>query len=199
MRLFVGIDIEPEIRERIARFVEGAREFAPEARWVKPETFHVTLKFIGEVRDEKVEDVKNALGRATGAATAISFRGFGFFPTPRNARVFWVGIEADPNLEALARAVDEQLVGVQALGIEPEKARYKPHLTLARASMRSSGNPHQRASGSAPAFQRLQEKLAAIAAPDFGTMTAREFFLYQSKLSPQGAQYTKVARFALNT
>ena len=95
--------------------------------------------------------------------------------------------------------MDEQLVAGKALGIEPEKAPYKPHLTLARASMRSSGNPHQRLSGGTHVFQRLQDKLAAIAAPDFGTMTAREFFLYQSKLSPQGAQYTKIAKFALNT
>ncbi len=197
MRLFVGIDIDPEIRERIARLVEGVREFAPDARWVRPETFHVTLKFIGEVREPLVDDVMAALARVRGAATTISFRGAGFFPMPRSARVFWIGIEADANLAPLARAVDRNLVDAKSLGIAAETRPFSPHLTLARASERASGSPHQKTRGGEPRFARLQEKLQAVQPLDFGTMTAREFFLYQSKLSPKGAQYTKIARFGL--
>jgi len=107
--------------------------------------------------------------------------------------VFWIGIEAGPQLAALARVVDESLF---ALGIPKEEHAFSPHLTLARRG--GSGSPHWRRSD-APnqSFQRLQEKLAAIPAPEFGTMTAREFFLYQSQLMRGGSQYTKIARFGL--
>jgi LigT like Phosphoesterase len=62
MRLFVALDIDDEIRNKISRFVDEMREFAPEARWVRPESLHVTLKFIGEKFEQEVEKIKLALG-----------------------------------------------------------------------------------------------------------------------------------------
>jgi len=191
MRLFVALDIADEIRQRIARFMEGVREFAPEPRWVRGESLHVTLKFIGET--QKMEEIRAALETVTNSGFDLSFRGAGFFPTPRSARVFWVGIEADERLAGLASAVDAALL---PLGIEKESRAYSPHLTLARSG---SAKP-QRVAGdtSNRQFARLQEKLAARPAPDFGTMTAREFFLYQSKLMRGGAVYSKLKRFELH-
>jgi 2'-5' RNA ligase len=194
MRIFIGIDMDQNIRDGIARYVEGVRGFAPDARWVKPETFHVTLKFIGETSPETVEQMKAALTTPKVAPFPISFRGSGFFPNPRSARVFWIGVHADERLPELARQVDE---ATATLGFQREEQGFRPHLTLARAGARSSGNPHQKAHGAAPQLRRLQEKLAARAEPDFGTMTARDFFLYESKLLRGGAQYTKIARFPL--
>ena len=190
MRLFVALDIADEIRQRIARFMEGVREFAPEPRWVREESLHVTLKFIGET--QKMEEIRAALETVTNSGFDLSFRGAGFFPTPRSARVFWIGIEADERLAGLASAVDAALL---PLGIEKESRAYSPHLTLARSG---SAKP-QRVAGdtSNRQFARLQEKLAARPAPDFGTMAAREFFLYQSKLMRGGAVYSKLARFEL--
>ena len=197
MRLFVAIDIDAAIRERIQRFVEGVSGFAPDARWVRPETFHLTLKFLGEIPDDRVASVNAALARVRAPATSITFRETGFFPTTKSARVFWIGIEADAHLAALAVAIEDSLQPLPELGIERDTQPYRPHLTLARAGGRSSGNPQQKTAKANPRFQRLQEKLAAMPPPQFGTMTAREFFLYQSKLSAAGACYTKVARFAL--
>ena len=205
MRLFVAIDIEDAIRQRISRFVEGVRGFAPDARWINPESFHITLKFLGEMSEDRVADIKNALAQVQAPATTISFRGTGFFPTPKSARVFWIGIEADEHLRALAASVDDALQSLPRLGVERERNPYRPHLTLARgpghARKRASGNPHQKADAPSSAFRRLQEKLAAMSeadfGTDFGTMTAREYFLYESKLSPAGARYTKIARFVL--
>jgi 2'-5' RNA ligase len=84
------------------------------------------------------------------------------------------------------------------LGVPKEEHEFSPHLTLARGSG-DSGTPRKQ-KGDAPnrVFQRLQEKLAAMPAPEFGTMTAREFFLYQSQLSRSGSRYTKLQRFALS-
>jgi RNA 2',3'-cyclic 3'-phosphodiesterase len=194
MRLFVGIDIEERIRQQIWEFVEKLREFAPDARWVKPETFHVTLKFLGETSGDVAERIKSVLGGIKHPAFDIVFRESGFFPNARNARVFWVGVHADERLPALAAKVDE---AVSALGFERERQGYRPHLTLARAGSRASGNPHQQAHGAAPQMRRLQQRLEPGPQPDFGTMTAHEFFLYESKLLRGGAQYSKIARFAL--
>jgi RNA 2',3'-cyclic 3'-phosphodiesterase len=190
MRLFVAIDLDPEIRARIATFLDGVRGFAPEARWVAAQSLHVTLKFIGE--NQRVDEIKSSLAGISGKATQLSFRGTGFFPNPRAARVFWVGIVAnedgDENLPALAAGIDLEL---EKLGIEREERAYTPHLTLARSGGRRS--PQQ----SSNRFQKLDEQLDKRPAPDFGTMTAREFFLYQSKTAPSGAVYTKLARYEL--
>ena len=193
MRLFVALDIDEAIRRRMHRFVEGVRGFAPDVRFVGPESFHITLKFIGEKPPEMMERIKSALAAVRAEPIEITFQGYGFFPTPKAARVFWIGTEADSGLSALASAVDDSLT---TLGIEKEPHAFSPHLTLARAGR---VNPRGRAqSGSSVLrFQHLQEKLAALPPPTFGTMTAREFFLYQSRLSPRGAQYAKLERFSL--
>ncbi len=115
MRLFVGIDIDQEIRERIAQFVEGVRNFAPDVRWVGPETFHITLKFLGETN--KTEEIKRALAEVKGSPVTIAFRETGYFPSHKSGRVFWAGINADEHLVPLQRAVDQ---ATQALGFEVE-------------------------------------------------------------------------------
>ena len=194
MRLFIALDIDDGIRGRIQRFVEGVSGFASEARWVRPESIHVTLKFIGEKPAEAVEEIKRALSAVKAASFEIGFRGYGFFPTAKSARVFWVGIEADSQLANLATAVDQTTA---ALGIPKEEHAYSPHLTLARGGGRSGAPGRQKDDRPTRGFQKVQEKLAALPAPEFGTMTAREFFLYQSQLLRGGARYTKIERFGL--
>ncbi|HEU5401924.1 MAG TPA: RNA 2',3'-cyclic phosphodiesterase [Terriglobales bacterium] len=190
MRLFIALDIDPAIRQRIATFVEGVRGFAPDVRFVGPESFHITLKFLGET--EKLEAIRAALQGVQGPPIALNFRGYGFFPGPKNARVFWTGIEAGVELQELVSSVDRAMV---PLGFEREKGPYRPHLTLARSG---SGRPGKMR-GDAPngKFAGLQYKLSKLPEPGFGTMTAHEFYLYESKLSPRGSQYTKLASFPL--
>ena len=198
MRLFVALDIEEDIRNRIAHFMDGVRTTAPDARWVNPESLHVTLKFIGEKPDAMVKQIEAVLGTIEAGPIEVRFRETGFFPTPGSARVFWVGIEADSGLAQLAKNVDQVSAGI---GIPEEQRAFSPHLTLARAGTRtgtSSGVPRWRKGDRANRqFAKLQEKLEKTPPPDFGTMTAREFFLYRSQLSSQGARYTKIARFGL--
>jgi len=192
MRLFVALDIDPSIRGRIAHFMDGVGGFAPDARWVSAESLHVTLKFIGEWPAERLDELKRSLVGVRGQPAEITFSGTGFFPTPKSARVFWIGIQAGPELASLAGAVD---AATSALGVESEKRAFAPHLTLARTG---SGRPQRVSSDrTSPSFRRLQEKLAAMPAPAFGTMSPREFFLYESKLSPKGAVYTKLQGFLL--
>jgi 2'-5' RNA ligase len=196
MRLFLALDIDDAIRERITRFVDGVRNFAPDGRWVKPESLHITLKFIGEQPEAALDRIKQAMGEIEVPATEIHFRGYGFFPTVSAARVFWIGMESGPQLQVLATAIDDKM---PSLGIPKEDRPFSPHLTLARGpGGRSSGSPRRRKEdGPNRTFQILQQKVAALPVPEFGTMTPREFFLYQSQLSPKGSTYTKLAKFAL--
>ncbi|MGA9389005.1 MAG: RNA 2',3'-cyclic phosphodiesterase [Candidatus Sulfotelmatobacter sp.] len=194
MRLFVALDIDDTIRDRITRFLKEIHELAPDARWVRPESLHVTLKFIGEKSEDEAEKIKEVLGTISGASIEMNFGGFGFFPESRAPRVFWIGIRANSELAALAEIVDEKLA---TLNIPKEQHAFNPHLTLARRG-RGSGSPRWRKGDrSNRSFQRLQEKLVASPALEFGKMTSREFSLYQSQLSSGGSKYTKLAKFGL--
>ena len=196
MRIFVGIDLDPEVRGRISRFLEGVESFAPEARWVRPESLHITLKFIGEQTPERVEAIAQHLRRVGGSALEIRCGGYGFFPTAKAPRVFWIGIHAGPQLTELARSID---TATAELGIPREERPYSPHLTLARCGgARSSGSPKLReGDGPNPVFAVLEKRLAAMSELDFGTTIAHEFILYHSQLSPGGSKYTKLQRFPL--
>lgn len=194
MRLFVALDVDGNIRERIARFVDNLRELAPDTRWVRPQSLHVTLKFIGEKSEDEAVRITRALETIPAESPQLSFRGYGFFPSARAPRVFWIGTDGGTQLTSLAATVDEALA---KLGIPKEEHSFNPHLTLARGG-RGSGSPHRQESDHVNlSFQVLQEKLAASPDPEFGTMTAREFFLYQSQSAPGGSKYTRLARFAL--
>jgi 2'-5' RNA ligase len=184
MRIFIALDIPAEIRARITEYAGRLRGYAPEARWSRPEGLHVTLKFVGEVNDAKVEEIKNALGKIRAAPLAVTFESAGFFPTPKSPRVFWIGIHADPALAQLAGTVDD---ATHSVGIAKEERAFSPHLTLARAAQGGGG----------PQLRPLLPLLEAEPAPRFGTMTAREFFLYQSQPQRGGSKYTKLQRFGL--
>ena len=194
MRLFVALDLTAEIRECIHRFIEQMRPLAPPVRWVGAESLHVTLKFIGEVPDTKVEAAESTLAQVSGANFSVSFRGCGFFPTAKSARVFWVGIEAGPELAKLAADIETAL---EPLGIAREKRGFNPHLTLARFIGGSGTAARRRDDKQNRDFVRVQEHLTKIAPPRFGLMTTREFFLYRSQLSSQGSRYSKLVRFPL--
>src|SRR5262249_35834170 len=155
MRIFVGLDIEEEIRVQISRFISEVRHLAPDVRWVKPESLHVTLKFIGEKPDASVKQVEKSLASVSAMAFNVSFRGAGFFPTAKSARVFWIGIEADPGLARLASNIEDALF---AIGIPKDSRGFSPHLTLARMGAGAPGR--QRSNKQNKRFERLQQSLS---------------------------------------
>jgi 2'-5' RNA ligase len=192
MRLFVALDLDEEIRERIVVYLQGLAGFAPDARWARAGSLHVTLKFIGEYPEAELPRLQDTLKTIRAKPFSLAFRGYGFFPTARAPRVFWLGIDAGEELPDLAAQVDTTLA---TLKIPREEHVFAPHLTLARSG---SGAPRLRREGRSGAkFEHLQKQLAKMARPDFGTMTAREFFLYRSQLSPEGSRYSQLASFAL--
>ncbi len=189
MRLFFALDITPEIRRSLTGYVDLLRR-VPGVRFMGPESYHVTLKFLGEVQD--VERAKAAAATVKWQSFDVAFREVGFFPNAKVPRVFWAGIHADERLAQLASTLDEALAQV---GFAREERPFHPHLTLARSG---SGSPTPRKDEKPVAgFRALVYMVEKNPPPEFGTMTASEFFLYESKLSPRGAQYTKLARFPL--
>lgn len=180
MRLFVALDIPPDVRSAIAGLIARVEKTCRGARWVRVQSMHITLKFIGEVQDEKVEPIRRALSDVHAvAAVEMNFRGTGFFPNAKHPRVFWAGIEATPNLGELAAEIERRL---EVVGIPREQRPFKPHLTLARFK-------------SEDGLPRLHEALAAAGPCEFGRTMASEFHLYQSELKAGGAVHTRLATF----
>ncbi|MBZ5508978.1 MAG: RNA 2',3'-cyclic phosphodiesterase [Acidobacteriia bacterium] len=184
MRLFIALDIPAKIRARLTEYMERARKLAPDARWARVEGLHVTLKFVGTFSDARLEEMKAALTAVKAARFEVKFKGVGFFPNPKAARVFWAAVDGGEQLPCLALAIDAALEG---LGIAREEKPYHPHLTLARASSRPLRELQSLLTDPQPQF----------GTQGFGTMTAREFFLYQSQPQKGGSKYTKLERFRL--
>ncbi|HEY3768039.1 MAG TPA: RNA 2',3'-cyclic phosphodiesterase [Candidatus Angelobacter sp.] len=184
MRIFIALDIPAEIRTALTEYMERARALAPDARWARVEGLHVTLKFIGEVSDARVQEIKTALASIQAMPFSVRFDGVGFFPNANAARVFWAGVDGGKELPQLASSIDAAL---EKIGIAREDKPYHPHLTLVRSSE-----------------HRLHELQALVSNPPiqfgstiFGSMTAREFFLYQSQPQKGGSRYVKLERFEL--
>lgn len=179
MRLFVALEIPTKTRENLASLMASLRAIAREARWVRPDNLHVTLKFLGEVAEDTLEAVETALGRIrSDQAVTLEFRGLGFFPNEKKPRVFWAGIEASSNLKTLAGDIEG---AVEKCGIARDKREFSPHLTLARLER--------------PLPEAFRKAIAENAQRDFGSLRTGEFRLVQSKLKPSGAEYTTLKTF----
>ena len=130
MRLFVALEIPSAVRQNLATLLAFMRSITKEPRWVRAENLHVTLKFLGDTPEGKIDAIRSALSEIrSDNPVALDFRGLGFFPNEKHPRVFWAGMEASPNLKTLAGDIEG---GMEKLGIPREKREFSPHLTLAR-------------------------------------------------------------------
>ena len=178
MRLFVALNLPKKERDRIYRASKILRECQLPVHWVEPEHYHVTLKFLGEVKEDRMEGVQDALAHvaATTGRLDLVVERFGAFPTIRRPRVLWVGIEPSPALRCLKQDVEWALM---ACGFERETRAFHPHLTLGRAD----------AQDGAGAFRGLDDKAANLTYQ--GQVTVRKLDLMRSQLSKGGAaRYT---------
>lgn len=181
MRLFVALELPASVRVMLRDVIARLQRSSADVRWARAEGIHLTLKFIGEAPPEKLTPMQEAL-RAVRSPQAVELelRGLGFFPNERRPRVFWMGVRASDNLFELAGQVEAAL---EPLGIARERRAYTPHLTLGRFK-------------SPARLARLQKEIAQLAPAEFGHARVQEFALYQSKLSPAGAEHTQLGRFA---
>jgi 2'-5' RNA ligase len=184
VRLFIAIEVPGEIRNAMAAFLKELQEIAPKAKWVRPENLHVTLKFLGETDGAKLSQIEGSLKTIRSSESVwLELRGLGFFPNEKRPRVLWAGMESSANLRSLAGDIDRS---VHPLGFPLEQRPFTPHLTLARFN----------APGLPP---NLDTSVGQHASRSFGSFTADQFHLIQSKLKATGAEYTTLESFPFTT
>jgi 2'-5' RNA ligase len=182
LRLFFAVELPREVREAAAAHAERLRRDFPDARasWPRPESLHLTLKFLGEVEAARVDSLRDAgaLAAAGLASFALTVEGAGTFPPRGAARVLWLGVRDNSGrLTRLQSRLDEECARA---GFERESKPYKPHLTLARL--------------------RAPRDAAALSGAHVGTpfgphtFDVSDFVLMRSELGPGGSRYTPLSR-----
>ena len=188
MRLFVAVEIGDTLAARAAELSRELRrragDAAPRARitWVPADRLHLTVRFIGEVEDERGEAVSTALQPPLAVnAFDLTLHGAGAFPKSGSPRVLWIGVTRGREpLVAIEREVTSRLT---PLGIEEEARAYSPHLTVARLRE--------------PAGLRSARLLDGLTDREIGNTRIDAITLFQSKLSPKGPTYTPLVRAPL--
>ncbi|HSG95891.1 MAG TPA: RNA 2',3'-cyclic phosphodiesterase [Afifellaceae bacterium] len=123
-RLFTALEIPADIAFSLSLLRGGL----PGARWIEPENYHITLRFIGNVDRPVANDIADALHHISRPSFELALDGLGAFGN-RKPRSLWVGLKPAPALHALQAELERDL---QRIGLEPERRRFIPHITLAR-------------------------------------------------------------------
>lgn len=182
MRTFIAIELSEEIREALAQVESHLKYSGADVKWVEKNNIHLTLKFLGEITEEKCEKIKAILDEIAKFTKSfeISIKDIGAFPKIDYPRVIWVGLEKGANeSKVLAEKIDDAL---SKIGFQKESRPFAAHLTIGR--VRSSKNK-----------QALKEKVISY---DNSKLTAQNpqhvssVILFQSKLMPKGPIYTKL-------
>lgn len=184
MRLFIALNLPDEERLRIHEAAEPLREAGFPVRWLDPDLFHLTLKFLGQTRSEMVPVVQKVIRKVAGQTRAFSLRleGFGAFPTIRRPRVLWLGADPSPALRCLKQDLEW---GLTNHGFERETRAFHPHVTLGRVNDDLG----------AGVFRGLDDVAAAM---EFvGEVPVDSVDLMRSQRLKDGVRYSVVERFPL--
>lgn len=176
MRLFVGIAIPRELKERLGHLHAGL----PGARWVDPQNMHLTLRFIGETGHAQAEEIDAALAALRCPAFELSLSGAGTFGGGRRLRALWVGVDKSQTLLRLQAKIEQALIRA---GLPPEGRKFTPHVSLAR--FKSNPGP------------RMAAYLESVNAFSAGPFRVAGFTLFESHLNRDGASYARLVDYPL--
>ena len=176
IRLFVALQLPEEHRLLLSRLQGGL----PNVRWVPLENMHLTLRFIGDIANNLAADLDEELAAVDADAFPLELQGVGHFDTRGTARALWAGVKLTPQLSALQARVEKAAVRA---GLEPERRKFHPHVTLARLK----DFPLDRLAG-------YLSDYAGLTAPSF---TVARFSLMSSRLHKDGSIYTSEAEYDL--
>jgi 2'-5' RNA ligase len=179
MRLFVAINPPDAIRTALHDAAAPLREAGMPVRWTAPASLHLTLKFLGETPQDRVEAIEAVLREAAAKTSPfdLPIGGIGGFPTMRRPRVIWIGAEATPSLRSLKQDVEWALA---SLGFEPEVRAFQPHVTIGRVTQ-----------GAQPgALRDLADLAAGIRVRSVFRVASVD--LMRSRLTPRGARYDRI-------
>lgn len=179
MRAFIAIELSPEIKDSLSVIQSHLKYSGADVKWVAVNNIHLTLKFLGDITEEKCEKIKSVLDDI-GALTKpfdISIKDIGTFPNINYPRVVWVGLDkGTAESKVLAENIAE---GILKLGFEKDARAFEPHLTIGR--VRSPKNK-----------EALKEKILTAQIPVTKPHPVSSVALFQSILSPKGPTYTKL-------
>ena len=185
IRSFIAINIPAKIRNKLEKIQDDLKKSNAALQLVRPENIHITLKFLGNVPVDSINDIQYAINESVSGFMifSVSFEKIGVFPNPEYPRVIWVGIEKGvEELSLLNTKIENSLSG---FSLHKENRKFQPHLTIARVR---SGKNRKR-------LVNILEELKNIKA---GEMLAKKICLMESMLKPQGAQYNILKTFLLN-
>ncbi|HOB76446.1 MAG TPA: RNA 2',3'-cyclic phosphodiesterase [Phycisphaerae bacterium] len=185
MRCFVAIELPDDVRACLADLQRQMAGLGRGVRWTRPESIHLTVKFLGEVPDAQVAEVCEAARRIARKYPVfdLAVAGTGCFPPRGPARVIWAGIPQLPQpLIDCQRECEDVYAG---MGFEKENRAYRPHLTVGRVNDPGLSN-------------RIRETLRQFEHFSGGDFAAGELVVFQSELRRGGSLYTPLARAPLN-
>lgn len=178
IRTFVAVELPTGIMEQLRKTSSELKQLDLKASYPRPDSVHLTLKFLGNIEEQKVPEIALNLDEISHFAPfPVTLAELGVFPHLGNPRVVWVGIRASSELAHLQKQVESQLTGI---GFARENRPFKPHLTLARIKSRRN---------IAALIQKIREEGKALV---LGEVLVDRFHLYKSTLRPEGAQYEKL-------
>jgi 2'-5' RNA ligase len=185
IRTFVAVEISPSVRQRAGELVEKCQALGIEAKWVALENMHITLQFLGNIRENLVPLVCRAVFKAVERIPPFDVicHGVGAFPNAERPRIIWMGMTAGRDeLIQLQAAVEEALEGI---GFRGEARRFEPHLTIGRLRSSSVG------------LSTLAEFVAAHHDYDGSAFDVSEVLVVSSELGKQGPRYEILGRAEL--
>jgi len=177
MRTFIAIPLPGELRELLANASDKTKRACNELKTVSASNIHLTLKFLGEIQEEQIPIISDAIKRACEGIGPFSLvaEETGVFPDLKRPRVFWVGLKGEiKTLHLLAQKIEDRLAGI---GFSRESRPFSGHLTLGRFKL-------------APSSENLKKNLDRFSSAKFGEFSADRVILYLSELYPSGAKYT---------
>jgi 2'-5' RNA ligase len=189
IRTFIAIELDESIKNELTKLQERLKDKAPRGsvRWVKPKGIHLTLKFLGDVPADQIEEITKALQKGCQgvAPFSLSCGGLGCFPNLNRPRVMWVGIQEETGtLAQLKKSIEGN---VAPLGYPTEKRKFSPHLTLGRVQRRASAGDRR----------QLGDLIGTLDIGLLGQMEVHSVNLMRSDLRPSGAVYTRLAEVEL--
>jgi len=177
-RLFVALPVPEDVADELLPLRSGV----PDARWVPPENFHVTLCFAGEVQGTTMRDLEEELGDIAGPPFAIAIAGVEQFSSGKQPRALVATVERSDRLDWLQQKVSTV---ARNCGIELERRKFRPHVTLARFGNGAETGHH------------LAQFMASHSTFKAGPWTADHFALYSSRTGGSGSVYTEEAAYPL--
>ncbi|MDH5654753.1 MAG: RNA 2',3'-cyclic phosphodiesterase [Spirochaetia bacterium] len=174
MRLFTAISIPVSIQEEIGNICYGI----PNARWVKKEQLHITLCFIGEMEQHQLPSLTEVLSDVSFKSFNLNLKGIGQFLTAKDLNTIWLGVKDSDELTELQSRVSKKL---KSIGINPDKKKYSPHVTLARIKKATGG--------------RIREYMEEFSQFQTEIFPVHSFNLFSSSLYPGGPVHTLEKEF----